>query len=130
MYLSEEQETVLAILSADLVSVPCMFVLTSHHLFCFEPLNSTNVHAWDGGSQIVFFQNVPQDRCIKITVAGKPNDEASVTDFHINYSSAELARAAIFVNTGNLLCMGHCWGAPDKICDAMQKGIEGMCGLI
>lgn len=113
-------EQLVDVFAAELLGKPCLWVISTHRLYCMEPLFSTKVHIWDGKSQIIIAQLDQPQRMVRLHVASTPDDQDSVCQVEIAFGHGEAPHAARFVNMINMLSCGHCWEQPQKLDDAMS----------
>ena len=122
--LNRPNEQLVDTLVADFLSTrrsPFPWVLTTHQLLCLRPFISTDIHGWDGATQIIFFKNIHPERTIKVRVFTKPNDEKSAKEFGFQYAIVNEINAHRFANLCNILSISRLWGNPAKFNDFLAE---------
>jgi len=89
----------------------------------FEPFKSTQVHHWNGMSQIdswVIFD--PNNRTITFNIYSEPNNEESSKEFVIKYRKIDELNARRF--HAMALGISLYWGQPEKFEESIKKTID------
>ncbi len=112
--LIDEKEEIIDALVAEILNTnlpPCLFILTTHQLLCFEPLWSTKVHIWNGQKQLdAWIRFDPNNRTITFNILN--NQKQSNSDLPIQYRKHNELNARRF--HAMALALSESWGKPEK----------------